>query len=422
MTTLVGIATGPKTFVKELGIEVPTFDIDPGGVLPALKYHVPLEFRGDFRPIDLANYDPTKEYRTDAIGRVLCYGTTKSGSRCTKRAVNRSPRCEFHGGRLHPLDKIAKDDEKASDTAEAESLSRYRQFQAGQITVDDLDDEELAACGFRAKNGTIYKPRNVPRALAEGFTRAIYARAESEIRSLAIEAAQTIGEIMKNRTNEPDIRLKAAMTLIERNLGKTPQVLAITDAKAYEEVFDSIQHVRSEREPRAIESANVIDAEVVGGEQQIDYQPNAQGDKGFGNTAESIDVEPDNGSTGGQVVSDPGYVAQSNPEPGRDEQPRDARLYERNEAVLAQTLEIKPFEYDLEDHQKDIKKATQKRYASRVLGVDLTERNVPMVRHIKKTNRGTLLIRHTEPVMPKVPKAIQNAASKRKSFTLNDFH
>ena len=42
--------------------------------------------------------------------------------------------------------------------------------------------------------------------------------------------------------------------------------------------------------------------------------------------------------------------------PNVDENGRDARLFERNEAILAQTIEIKPFEYDLRDHTADIKR------------------------------------------------------------------
>jgi hypothetical protein len=313
---------------------------------------------------------------------------------------------------------VAKDKESAEGSDQIQSLSRYRQFQAGQITVDDLDDEELAACGFRASNGSIFRPKNVPRELAQAFTRAIYERAEAEIRGLAINAAQTIGEIMKNRSNEPDIRLKAAITLIERNLGKTPQAISVSIEKPWEEVFDSIQHVRSERQ-RELESA--IDAEVVGTSEPQPDTSNEETQSGIGDTTKESSIESSDGSTGGQDISDVGFVKQSISEPERDEQSRDARLYERNPAILAQSLKIEPFEYDLGDHRKEISAATQRRYATRLLGsIDMTDRT-PLIRQVKKMPDGTLLIKHTEPVEPKVPKAKVARDAARKRFTLSDF-
>ena len=34
-----------------------------------------------------------------------------------------------------------------------DELTRYEQFKRGIITVDDLEDDELAACAFRSKDG-----------------------------------------------------------------------------------------------------------------------------------------------------------------------------------------------------------------------------------------------------------------------------
>jgi hypothetical protein len=326
----VGYPDGPKQFIAELGCEVGTFTAEPGGKFPALTWHVPLKMRGDYRAEDLANYDPQTPYRTDRLGKVLCYGYTKAGERCSKRAVNRYPRCDQHGGTLHPLDKIVNDTESAANNAQAQSLSRFRQFQAGQITVDDLDDEELAMCGFRGKNGAIYRPKNVPRELAQAFTKAIYERAQEELRSL---------------------------TEASRN-----------------------QRVQSER---------------------------------------PLEIE-------GEIVEPPGLESDSeddrrNNESSVDEDPRDARLFSRDPAILAQSVEIKPFEYDLSDHTKEIKKATQKRYASRTLGVDLTRPKVPLIVEKHSLPNGGTRIRHVNPETIKVAAPNKNAVNKRKSFTLSDF-
>lgn len=424
----VGLPTGPNKFVPEFGCEVSTFVEKPGGKVPALSYHVPLELRGDYRPQDLANYDPQKSYRTDPFGKVLCYAKTKAGSTCSKRAVNRYPRCDVHGGRLHPLDKIIQDPPEASNYEEPQELSRYRQFLAGQITIDDLDDEELACCGFRTARGSIFKPRNVPRELAQAFQRAIYDRAQQELRSLTVEAAQTMGEIMKNKNVEPDIRLKAALSIIERNLGKTPQVIAVAEAKAYEEVFDGILSISRdesrairglESSSAAIESANnTIDAEVVESEslgtERVEDENPVQG-KDFG-------IQPTNGSSHvgqGHSSDVSGNTNSNGPIDQRDnEKGLNSRLFERNQAILAKSIEIKPFEYDLSDHSEDIKKETRKRYARRSL-----ENKPDISFKLIQTplNNGRTHVKIDSSKLPKPKKPSKSAVAQRKSYTLNDF-
>lgn len=418
----VGTPTGPMQFIAELGCETSTFVEKPGGKKPALQYHVPMSMRGDYRPEELANYDPQKTYRTDAFGKVLCYGLTKAGEKCSRRAVNRFPRCDIHGGRLHPLDKIVSNSQEGTNPQETQALSRYKQFLAGQLTVDDLEDEELATCGFRAANGSIFKPRNVPREVAQAFQRAIYERAQTELRSLTVEAAQTMGEIMKNKNVEPDIRLKAALSIIERNLGKTPQVIAVSDAKAYEEVFDGILSV-SRAESRAarglessslaIESANnTIDAEVVESEslgttEQQDANPLS--DKGF-------DVQPPFGSESSQMSTDTTGIATSNA--SVDDIRSDARLFERNPAILAQSIEVKPFEYDLSDKSDDIKKETRKRYARRAFE---NTPDVPFALIKTPLTNGHTHVQIDPASIPKPKKQSKTQVAQRKSYTLSDF-
>jgi hypothetical protein len=409
MTTPVkftGDANGPEKFIPEFGCAVPTFTEKPGGDRPALTYHVPMKFRGDYRADQLANFTVESDYRTDNFGYVLCERFTKAGERCLKRARNRSPRCDTHGGRVHPLDKVVRQRSENENGPES-SLSRYRQFLAGQIGVDDLDDEELATCGFRASNGRIYKPRNVPRELAQGFTKAIYERAQEELRALTVDAAKTVGEIMKNRTNEPDIRLKAAISLLERNLGKTPTNVVVTQEKPFEVIFDDITTERPNRQ-------EPIDAEVVPERQDFDGAneiPSGTTTNGSGpidgldfDSSAEVVPEQEVGSVGTEI-----------------ELVSNARMFERNEAILAQVIERKPFEYDLSDHREDVSKATKKRYASRALGVDLTGPNIPLVRIETRTEDGRRIIRHVDPDTLKIKGPNASDSQRRKTYTLNDF-
>ncbi|AVD99743.1 terminase small subunit [Mycobacterium phage Cuke] len=414
----VGVPDGPARFIAELGCEVGTFVSHSE---KELDYHVPLEFRGDYRPRELANYDPQKDYRTNAFGKCLCGAKTKQDLLCERKAVNRCGLCQLHGGQLNRLDRIATDKETASNAAESQGLSRYRQFQNGTLTVDDLDDDELAQCGFKASNGVIYRPKNVPRELANAFQKAIFERANSELRGMVVDAARTVGEIMKNKTNEPDIRLKAALSLIERGLGKTPNVVAITQDKPFEVVFDAILHTSSnepgsaqtvQNSPLPIESA--IDAESFEIEQSVslgDTGQSAPNPLQESNSRDSDSIANGDNGTGFETLID---------ELSNDGV-RNSRLHERNPAILAQTIEIKPFEYDLSDQREAIDKAIKKRYASRALGIDLTTESVPLVRVETTDENGITWIRHVDPNKLKTKVPNQSQAKKRKSFTLNDF-
>jgi hypothetical protein len=257
----VGYPDGPKVFVAELGTEVSTFTVPPGGKFPALKHHVPLNKRGPFRPEDLANFDPKREYRTNAVGFLLCYAKTKADEKCKRKAINRFPRCNFHGGSLHPLDHIVQE-LPDSETEDEATLSRYQQFLAKQITVDDLDDEELLAFGFRTASGRIFKPRNVPRELVQQFTKAIFDRSLDKLKSSALAAAETLTSIMLDDSVDANIRVKAATEVLDRTLGKAPQLVAFTGNAPWEEIFEGITTATREESRRARQTP--LDVDVIG--------------------------------------------------------------------------------------------------------------------------------------------------------------
>lgn len=270
----VGNPDGPKVFVPELGWEVGTFTKEPGGKHPALRHHVPVNCRGPFRADQLANYDASREYRCDSFGFVLCYETNKDGNLCKRKAVNRSPYCNFHGGRVHPLDKLV--DPEADIAAEnpGESLSRYQQYLAKQISTEDLDDDEIMNFGFRdEKTGRIFKPRNISRDMVNAFTKAMYDRALTELKSSALEAAKTLATIMNDPAVDAPVRVKAAEAILDRTLGKAPQVVAITGTAPWEEVFEGIAPITREESRRR--RGIVVEGEVVGEDGQSD-QPSSQ--------------------------------------------------------------------------------------------------------------------------------------------------
>jgi hypothetical protein len=341
---LVGTADGPMRYVDALDTAVPTFTTKAKN---KLDYHVPLEYRGDYSPKDLPNYDPKYKYRVDAYGKALCEGVTKSGVSCGKRSVNRALYCEWHGGGLHPNDRVL----KQSDTRAEADLSRYEQFKRGIITVEDLEDDELAACAFRSKDGRLYAPKNMPRELMQEFNKALYRRADIEMKKHTVDSVKAVAEIMQSTAVEPEVRLKAATFLIERNLGKTPQVIAFQTTAPWEEVFDDIAHNRI----RAIEQDAPIEAEVITEDESA-----------------SVRILPDEDVTQALAVEDDLYKSRNGipliEVPDVETISVKESLKTRNPAIMAQETEVKEFTYDLNDHATQVKAERRKRYIARAMG------------------------------------------------------
>lgn len=233
----VGSPDGPSKFVPAIGLNVGTFTMEPGGTKPALNYHVPLNIRGTYRPGECADFDPDGAYRVDKLGFAMCVGTTAADEPCKRKAVNRSGLCVVHGGRLHPLDRLQQD----TDEPETEvPLSRYQMFLVGQITVEDLDDEELMAFGFRKADGKLFKPKNIPREMVQAFTRAIFDRSLDKLKTSALEAANTLASIMVDTNVDASVRRLAAESILDRTVGKAPLLVSITADKPWEMVFEAI--------------------------------------------------------------------------------------------------------------------------------------------------------------------------------------
>jgi hypothetical protein len=206
---------------------------------------------------------------------------------------------------------------------------------------------------------------------------------------------------MKNATIEPDIRLKAASILLDRNLGKAPQIVALTTDKAFEEIFSDIYSGtrQSSREQRDYIDAEVVDSAQSDAIDSSDRRPES---------SDGFDASHADDSKKQLALTDSA---------GTERNGVDARLFERNDAILAQTIEIKPFEYDLSNHSDEIKKATKTRYASRALGVDLTTPDYPLVREILPDGN----IRWVDPKGQAGQGPKKQAEKRRKTYTLSDF-
>lgn len=122
---------------------------------------------------------------------------------------------KFDGSEADPYATIVAQIETDSSGA------RWQQLLHGEITVQDLDDEEIARGQLRGRNGKFGKPPAVvPRFIFDAMRREIYSRGANLWSRYYLSAIQTCARIMTDWESEPTVRLKAAQEIINRIEGK----------------------------------------------------------------------------------------------------------------------------------------------------------------------------------------------------------
>lgn len=257
----VGKPDGPMKFIPEFGFEVGTFtqtraDLykhnDTGKT--SLMHHVPHMKRGYYKPEQTADYDEDEyEYITDDNGYAICTAKKLDGTPCSKRAMHMSWLCGTHGGKLHPLDKVVNDDRNAMRTKEGgygviaspdviERMTRFQKLCQGIISVEDLDDEELARGQCRGKDGrfSANPPRMIPKAVHDRMVSELFNRADEKLKQNLLDVVDTMTSIAKGTAYEPADRIKAATWVFERVRGKNPDVVVHQQDKPWELALSAI--------------------------------------------------------------------------------------------------------------------------------------------------------------------------------------
>lgn len=106
---------------------------------------------------------------------------------------------------------------------------RYQAFINGELTVHDLDDEEVMRGQIRAKDGSFRgrPPTVVPREFATAIQERQRAIVMEELGAMVLPAMRTLMEIMNKQHPQPGdaARVKAAQLVLERNLGRVPETI-----------------------------------------------------------------------------------------------------------------------------------------------------------------------------------------------------
>lgn len=396
--------------------EEPRLDLITSNYKDTIQYHVPREFRGKYRPSNLPDgYLSSVVWDVDRDGFVLCTGITIRGVKCRRQAQNRSGYCEAHGGALHPLDRveyateptsldksIAHNERMGRDLERVGEYSRWDQLLLGIISVEDLDDEELARGQCRGPNGRFGSapPRMVPRELHDQMMKQLLSRAQQKFREGLLGSIDALNKIAQGDAFEPADRIKAAGMVIDRVMGKTPEILFTAETKApWEEIFASISRDPGDNAAyQRLEAA--IDAEVVD-ERPLAEEP--QYTKRFG-------TPPNEGQLSEHLteVTPPTLVG----EPTTDFvplPPQDPGLRQKYEEETSQTLRDR------------IKAGRAKRYVARATGRD-TISNLPFgmdkveIYPETEESEGVYQIKLINPGDTKVPKHVLSKESRQRKY------
>ena len=264
---------GDLVFIDLIGFEVPSFVdprydlVQPGQVAkrPRLNHHVPLAYRGPFRPEDL----PERSLwtgETNEEGLCVCTGKKKDGLPCRAEAQNRSQFCGMHGGALHPADKKMTKLPSGilPDIAQARKLTRSQKVMMEIIPVEELGDDEIQGLFVYDDDGRKVKSRKLTEKIHAAMVKEMMTRAQDSTQSALMSMLGVIQGIAEDPLNEAGDRLKAAVWMAERSIGKTPEVVihGKTDAP-YEQIFTSLETTSRDDYRRSLESGNIIEAEVI---------------------------------------------------------------------------------------------------------------------------------------------------------------
>lgn len=264
---------GDEVYIDFLGFSVPSFVdprydlVQPGNVKDnkRLGHHVPLALRGPFRPDDL----PERSLWTGEIneeGYCVCTGRRKDGLPCRADAINRSQFCGHHGGALHPADKKMTKLPTGifPDIAQARKLTRSQKVMMGIIPVDELGDDEIQGLFVYDDDGRKVKSRKLSEKIHSSMVKEMMTRSQDYMQSSLPSMLKVVKEIAEDPLNEAGDRLKAAVWMAERSIGKTPDVIihGKTD-QPYEQIFTNLEITSRDEYRRAIESGNIIEGEII---------------------------------------------------------------------------------------------------------------------------------------------------------------
>lgn len=133
----------------------------------------------------------------------------------------------------------ARKERMAANADHPKASERWAMLLSGQITVKDLDDDEIKKMRVRGKGGEFNgRAPAVPSHLARQFAAEQHERWKRDILEAVPSAIDALKDILGDNENPQ----QAAMVrwTIERALGKTPDVVIMDGSTGFERVAESV--------------------------------------------------------------------------------------------------------------------------------------------------------------------------------------
>lgn len=136
-------------------------------------------------------------------------------------------------------------------------LTRLDKLISGELSIEDLDDEEIRKMQLRNNVGDFRgrPPLYIPRDMAMAFRQEHFRRFGKEMAEIVPDAMRAIKELLNSRHLSPGdaTRLRAAELVLERNFGKVTQNVdqhvVVDKGKTFEDfVGDAIIDVEEDDE------------------------------------------------------------------------------------------------------------------------------------------------------------------------------
>ena len=132
---------------------------------------------------------------------------------------------------------------------------RYQMFMTGELTVKDMDDEELLKGRLKDEQGIFRRPPSwIPEDMLQAMHKEYIRRQKIIFRGAISESYKGLEQIIKNELYSAEARGKAATVLLDRLEGPVKQEV---------EVSGEVKAVWEEAIEGAIVVMDIEDAEVV---------------------------------------------------------------------------------------------------------------------------------------------------------------
>lgn len=128
--------------------------------------------------------------------------------------------------------------------AEVRFSGRWKQLIDGDIGVEDLDTEELAKGKLRDKDGKFRgrPPKFIPRQLVDAMRSEHHRRINAALEESLSDTVKTMRAIMNDPEQDGATRLRAAIYVYERFMGKTPDRVVAQKGDKVDDVIERIMY------------------------------------------------------------------------------------------------------------------------------------------------------------------------------------